>query len=470
MDYKLKKYSQSQYYPFHMPGHKRMESPPVNPYTLDITEIDGFDNLHKPEGILLEAQNNLAKLCGAKESYFLVNGSTCGLLSAISAAAKRGETVLVARNCHKAVYHAVALRELHTEYIYPSITKEGIQGSISVRDVKRALEKNSNIKALILTSPTYDGILSDIKSIAECVHERGIPLIVDEAHGAHLGFDAGFPESAVLQGADIVIQSYHKTLPALTQTAVLHRMSNRIPREKIQTYLGIYQTSSPSYLLMASLDRCVRMLETDGKEYFSTFIERLKQFYGEVRGLSKIKVLTGADFSREEAYQTDPSKILIYTGRTEMTGVELMQSLRRDWKLELEMASGYYALAMSSIMDTEAGFSRLAEALISIDKQVKAAEKGDSLSFMSELYGKKEAVFPIWEAEEMKKEEIPLSKAKDRIAAETLSLYPPGIPLILPGERIEEGFLKKVEECRQKHLNLCGLSKGLQEAVKVVVS
>lgn len=470
MDYKLKKYSRSQYYPFHMPGHKRMDGSAVNPYSLDITEIDGFDNLHKPEGILLEAQNNLAELCGAKESYFLVNGSTCGLLAAISATAKQRDTVLMARNCHKAVYHAVTLRELNTGYLYPAITKEGIQGSISARNVEKALEKNPNIKAVILTSPTYDGVLSDIRGIAECVHSRGIPLIVDEAHGAHLGFGGGFPESAVTLGADIVIQSYHKTLPALTQTAVLHRMSDRIPREKIQKYLGIYQTSSPSYLLMASLDRCVRMLETEGTEYFSNFEKRLKQFYGKMGELSNLKILTETDFSKEEAYQIDPSKILIYTGHTEITGMELMQSLRKDWKLELEMASGYYALAMTSIMDTEEGFSRLTEALISIDRQVKTVKEGASLSFMAELYGKKEAVYPIWKAEDMEGETIPLAQAEGRIAAETISLYPPGIPLILPGERMETGFLKKLEECRQKQLNLCGLPKGEKETIRVIAT
>ncbi len=468
LDEKLKKYSQSSYYPFHMPGHKRMDSPPVNPYALDITEIDGFDNLHKPEGILLEAQEDLAGLCGAKESYFLVNGSTCGLLAAISAVAKRGDQILMARNCHKAAYHAAALRELHTEYLYPAVTKEGIQGSIRVQDVKKALEKNPGVRAVVLTSPTYDGILSDIGRIAACVHEKGIPLIVDEAHGAHLGFSQGFPASAVSQGADLVIQSYHKTLPALTQGAVLHRTSDRVFGKKLKKYLGIYQTSSPSYLLMASLDRCVGMLEREGEQYFSTFEKNLRQFYKGVGELSHLKVLTRADFG-EEAYDMDPSKILIYTGASQMTGMELMQCLREDWKLELEMASGYYALAMTSIMDSEEGFFRLMEALTSIDQQVEPGSGDNSFSFMRELYGEKEAVIPVWEAEEARSEEVPLYQAEGRIAAETISLYPPGIPLILPGERIEAGFLKKVEECREKQLNLCGLTRGLNEGIKVVV-
>ena len=202
LDAKLERYRQKEIYPFHMPGHKRKEHALMDPYSMDITEIEGFDNLHEPEGILLEGKERLAELYGAKESFFLVNGSTCGLLAAISAATRRGDTVLMARNCHKAVYHAVELSELKTEYLYPSITKEGIQGSIHPKDVEEALKRHPKIKAVILTSPTYDGVLSDIRTIAGMVHEKNIPLIVDEAHGAHLGFSKSFPASAVSEGAD----------------------------------------------------------------------------------------------------------------------------------------------------------------------------------------------------------------------------------------------------------------------------
>lgn len=469
LDRELKDYSKRDIYPFHMPGHKRRDSAFLNPYAIDITEIEGFDNLHKPEGILLEAKERLAKLYGAKESFFLVNGSTCGLLASISAATKREDTILIARNCHKAVFHAAELNQLHLEYLYPAITKEGIQGSIAPEDVRKALEQNLDITAVVLTSPTYDGILSDIQKIAGIVHEKGIPLIIDEAHGAHLGFSEGFPVSAITQGADAVIQSFHKTLPALTQTAVLHLGSERISSKRVQKYLGIYQTSSPSYLLMASIDRCVRILEEKGAEYFASFESKLQRFYESVKDLEKIRVLTGEDFSKKEAYGTDPSKLLLYTGTSNLTGMELMSLLRDEWNIELEMASGYYALAMSSIMDEEEGFTRLADALHAIDKRAEKKE-GESFDFMKDLYGEKEVVYPVWEAEEKEKEVISLNCAKGRIAANAISLYPPGIPILLAGERIDGEFLRKIEECKRRKLNLCGLSDKLNQRIEVVIS
>lgn len=471
LDAKLERYRQKEIYPFHMPGHKRKEHALMDPYSMDITEIEGFDNLHEPEGILLEGKERLAELYGAKESFFLVNGSTCGLLAAISAATRRGDTILMARNCHKAVYHAVELSELKTEYLYPSITKEGIQGSIHPKDVEEALKKHPEIKAVILTSPTYDGVLSDIRTIAGMVHEKNIPLIVDEAHGAHLGFSESFPASAVSEGADVVIQSFHKTLPSLTQTAVLHRMSERIAPERIRKYLSVYQTSSPSYLLMASIDRCVRIMQSRSERYFADLEENLTTFYGKVRDLKHLKVLTEEDFSKEEAYAFDNTKILIYTGNTDMTGKELMDILRNDWNLELEMASGYYALALTGIMDTEDGFFSLSEALHTMDEQIKKDSEGEKASylFMKELYGKKEAVYPVWEIEDMKKMEISIESALGKISATSVSLYPPGIPLLLPGERIGSIFLEGIVKCRESGLHISGLSGTSNERIEVVI-
>ena len=237
----LEEYAQSDYYPFHMPGHKRKSLAFPNPYEIDITEIDGFDNLHHATGMIKEAEVRGAELYHSKRCFFLVNGSTCGLLAAISAATRRGDKVLVARNCHKAVYHALYMNELQAEYLYPSITKNGIQGQITVEQVQESLYENPDAVAVILTSPTYEGIVSDVAKIAEVCHEHGIPLIVDEAHGAHFGFGGGFPENAVKLGADAVIMSLHKTLPSFTQTALLHLTSDLIDEKRVERYLSIYE-------------------------------------------------------------------------------------------------------------------------------------------------------------------------------------------------------------------------------------
>ena len=244
LEQKLNELEQSDIYPFHMPGHKRAFLPFANPYAIDITEIEGFDNLHHATGILQEAQQKAADLYGAKKTYYLVNGSTCGLLAAISAAVPRGEKILVARNCHKAVYHAMYLRQLVPVYLYPEDTAYGIQGQVTPQMVRKQLEQTPDIRAVVITSPTYDGVVSDIKNIADTVHAYGIPLIVDEAHGAHFGFSPEFPENATRLGADAVIMSVHKTLPAFTQTALLHLCSDRIAEKKGIDFDKAYTSST----------------------------------------------------------------------------------------------------------------------------------------------------------------------------------------------------------------------------------
>ena len=232
---KLTAYGASDYYGFHMPGHKRKLDMlgGVTPCQIDITEIDGLDDLHHAEGILREAQERAAETYHADETHFLVNGSTVGILSAILGVTRRGDEILVARNCHKSVYHALEMQGLHPVYVYPDFDPDTqLNTEISADDIRRALETHPNIRAAVIVSPTYDGIVSDVESIAEAVHVHDIPLIVDEAHGAHFGFHPCFPENANQKGADIVIHSLHKTLPSLTQTALLHINGERVDRRR----------------------------------------------------------------------------------------------------------------------------------------------------------------------------------------------------------------------------------------------
>ena len=273
---KLKQNQLSNRYPYHMPGHKRnMAGYPMEEfYGIDITEIEGFDNLHLPKEIIKDIMERAEKLFGA-ESYLLVNGSTGGILSAVSAALKKGETLLMARNCHKAAYHAAYLRECRIEYCYPEILDTfGICGSVSPEKIRMHLEKNRKIKAIFITSPTYDGVVSDVEQIVRDAHKRGILVIVDEAHGAHFGMDERFPKSAVECGADIVIHSIHKTLPAFTQTALLHVQGELIDRGRLRRFLQIYQTSSPSYILMAGIEQCISIMEKERKQLYNNFLNK----------------------------------------------------------------------------------------------------------------------------------------------------------------------------------------------------
>ena len=211
-------------YPFHMPGHKRRTSklPKELPYGLDITAIDGFDDLHHAEGILRSYMEHAADVFGCDRLWYLVNGSTAGNLAAISAVAEYGDTIIVARNCHKSVYNAIFLRGLKPVWIYPDEVEEfGIHGAMRPYEVETALMEHPDAKAVFLTSPTYEGIVSNVEKIAAICHKKNVPLLIDEAHGAHFGFHPAFPDSAIHLGADLVINSVHKTLPSLTQTAIL---------------------------------------------------------------------------------------------------------------------------------------------------------------------------------------------------------------------------------------------------------
>lgn len=488
LDKKLMEYGRGNAYPFHMPGHKR-QLEFGNPYEIDITEIGGFDNLHHATGILQKAQERAARLYGTDRSYYLVNGSTCGILAAICAAAGKGDRVLVARNCHKAVYHGIFLRELSPLYLYPKVTQAGIQGQISKNDVEAALEQNPDIKAVILTSPTYDGIVSDIASIAEIVHSYGIPLIVDEAHGAHFGFSQDFPENAAALGADAVIVSLHKTLPAFTQTALLHLQGDRIPADRVEEYLDIFETSSPSYVLMAGMDRCIRLVEEQGEVLFWELSKHLRNFYHRMERLSQLHVLQKEELASEEAYDFDWSKILIFTSGIGINGHKLQEILRWKYDLELEMACSNYVLALTSIMDTEEGFRRLGDALLEIDADLGkniffAAENGKAVSYVhlqdvgtaaggkkttgTEMYRPLERVMEIHQAKEAKEEVKPLEEAAGAVSHTYVMAYPPGIPLVVPGERIDRKLAEDIRTCLDIGLEVEGLTG--ESGIKIVNS
>ena len=495
----LVRYCGSDAYPFHMPGHKRRLGQLNDPFSFDITEIDGFDNLHHAEGILLEAEKRAARLYGAEETHFLVNGSTAGILSAIGAATTAGGHLLMMRASHKAAYHAVAAGGLTAHYLSglcggsaPHIrlvggfgkrtSSDGAEPGRSQADglteldcgqpadpaeVERALAEDPRIQAVYITSPTYDGIVSDVRAIAEIAHRHGIPLIVDEAHGAHFGMHEIFPESSVKLGADLVIHSVHKTLPSLTQTALIHVQGKLVSRRRLREMLDICQTSSPSYVLMASIDQCIRMLESQGRELFDRLAENLRWFYTAVADLSSISCIV----------TDDPSKILLRPAGHEAG--ELYDALRQTWHLQPEMLSRSYVLMLSSIGDDEEGFRRLSEALHQIDRSWSTAgspptvgkaampegdrrkpvgigeqEEQEALSAVTgpeasrEMAGSAdrpaehargsfpEAVMTIRKAQDSAQERVLFAEAAGRVSGEYLYLYPPGIPLITPGERI----------------------------------
>ncbi len=465
----LLSYGKEDYYPMHMPGHKRNTNlmQMINPYEIDITEVEGFDNLHQPEGILLKQADRLRSLYGAGKSYPLINGSTAGLLAGISALTYRGSKVLLARNCHKAVYHALVLKGLVPIYCYPQHIEEfSVNGGILVSDIEEALIKNVGIQLVVITSPSYEGIVSDIKAIADVVHSYGAFLLVDEAHGAHFGYHKGFPQSAVGLGADIVIQSLHKTLPAFTQTAVLH---SNVPHlnGKIEKYLTIYQSSSPSYLLMSGIDQCISILEDQGEALFNNYYKELTFFYKEARKLRNLKIFEPKLKEQYGIYDVDLSKITISVQNTQINGHDLQRILQDKYHIVMEMATPDYVIAMTSICDTKDGFVRLLKALFEIDGECVTIPKEEERYSLS-IPKPSQVMLPGEVLEAFRTKPMLLEKSVGFVAAAFITMYPPGSPLLVPGEKIDDEVLNYIKWIKQNKITITGLCSGDAERIEVV--
>lgn len=448
----LEQYAHSGLYPLHMPGHKRRLVPaPGLPAGWDVTEVPGVDDLHQAEGILAQAMERTAALYGARRTWYLVNGSTVGLLAGIRALAPAGSTVIAARNCHKAVYHAIELGGLYVHWLTPPVDERfGVYGSVPPAAVAAALKACPAARCVILTSPTYEGVVSDVAAIGALCHSCGVPLLVDEAHGAHLGlYEPGtFPPGAVAAGADLVVQSAHKTLPSLTQTAWLHAAGPLADETEVERQLDVFETSSPSYPLLASLDGCTGLLRSRGEALFAAWAENLAAFDRAIVGLQWLRVLChGADTAalHPAVFAYDPSKLLVSCRGTAFTGASLAQALRTRFGFETEMACGENLLAMTSLADDPEALQRFAAALCTLDAEAGAAGEENSVA-AAVLPPPAPARCTIAAALVAPAETVPAGQAVGRIAAEYVWAYPPGVPMLAPGEPITTELLRAVAE------------------------
>lgn len=462
LEEKLENYFNENYLPMHMPGHKRNIKllGEKLPYKIDITEIEGFDDLHHPEGIIKEIEEKAKKIYKSKKSFILVNGSTCGILAGIRSVVNYGDKVLVARNSHKSVYNAIELNCLNPIYVLPKIDKYGINKNVEANDIEKILEKNKDIKLVIITSPTYEGVLSDIKAIVNIAHKYKVPVLVDEAHGAHLKFMENSNFEALNCGADIVIQSLHKTLPALTGTAILHIKGDLVKEEDVRRELSIFETSSPSYILISSIDECLDLIERNGKKLFLDYQENLKYFYNEAKTLKKFKVLGNEllnnnnkkNIEEIEKSLYDFGKIVVITKNTNITGKELSDILRKDYKIEVEMASTYYIIAMTSICDNKESFERLLNALKEIDLKLKKTIEDNSASYEIQLPKKEMTINEALNSKKFMLENY--KNLEGKISKEYIFAYPPGIPIITPGEVFDKNIINIIEKYMKANIEL----------------
>lgn len=439
---KLKMYSESGVYPFHMPGHKRnpMLCDGIMPYEIDLTEIDGFDNLHNAESCILEVQNLAEKLYNVKKAFLLVNGATGGILSAVRAMTDKGDKVIVARNSHKSVYNALELCGLTPKYIVPKVDKEfGINCSITPSQAEKALRENPDAKLLIITSPTYEGAVSDIKEISRIAHLHNVSVLVDEAHGAHFPFSDSFPVEAIQCGADVAVASLHKTLPSLTQTALL-LTSNEELINPLAENLAIFETSSPSYVFMSSIEKCLDFCKNT--KAFDEYIIRLNSFDEKCRELKNIKVLCcGNDnIKNHNFFDFDISKITVSVKGLNINGVQLADKLRNDFKIEPEMVCSDYVLLITTVCDTDEGFARLVNALQIIDSECSAKE----LNYNNLLLSQPRIALNPCDCSGKDSEFCLLEHSVDKISLEYVWAYPPGIPIVAKGEVITQEIVDTI--------------------------
>ena len=452
--------------PFHMPGHKRNLSA-RDLVDMDITEIQGYDNLHHPEGIIRESMDQLREIYGTQKSWYLVNGSTVGILASVSALCQPGDEIIMARNCHKSVYNAVRLLHLKPIYLYPAYSREYDMfldmGEKQRAEIKNVLEEHPGVKAVVITSPTYEGIVSDVAGIKEILSPYGIPLIVDEAHGAHFAFHQDFPESAINCGADLVIQSLHKTLPCLTQTALLHLCSDLVSADRIEEMLSIYETSSPSYLLLASSEYGVCYTQNH-PDRMQEYVDNLMKFRRKCAQLKHISLFTP---EKDQIYDYDMGKLVFLTKTATITGAELFRQLLERFHIECEMETAFYCLAMTSINDTAETFDRLEEAIFTIDEELDHVQSRDAETPEEEkalLFSQKPLQCKAaWEVKTGQSKRVSLEESIDEIAADYIYLYPPGIPVLVPGEKITKEIVANIKYYLYNGYNVPALSEGTIE-------
>ena len=506
----LATYLAKEYRPWHMPGHKRknfgdellgeadMDMAAFSSLdgwdltidtgirlveSFDVTELPGTDDLHHPEDMILKSQRQLSEIYGTLASYYMVNGSTGGILAAIGAVASGDrklvtdenlpvsdtgkKRIIIARNCHKSVYNACEIFGLEPIYIEPEYLKlieidnvkrdiepnnSYIYGDIKPLAIKKLLEANPDVVAVVITSPTYEGVISDVEGIKKILEHYNIPLIVDEAHGAHLPFIDELPKSAISLGADIVVQSLHKTLPSLTQTAILH-VNNGELDDKVRKYLSMFMSSSPSYVMLCSMERAVVNSwerKTSGQGY-REYLNNLKAFREKVSALKNIKLVgSSKDLEQGEGksetenyYAYDETRIVLYT---KITGESLAEMLRDLGEIEVEMSGTNYVVLISTYKDTFKDIDRLRIVLSVIDEKISWAD--------------------MLEEERMRKSQSSgknsfsrkdLDKLVGTVAENNIYVYPPGSYIVAAGEVISQSAVDKIMELKESGKNIVGL-------------
>jgi arginine/lysine/ornithine decarboxylase len=431
---------------FHVPGHKNghvFKQEALEYYrhilSIDVTELAGLDDLHAPEGVIKEAQALLSEAYCTKQSFFLINGSTVGNLTMILACFKENDTVFVQRNCHKSILNGLRLAKINPVFIEPEFDDEWkVPTGISISSLKYAYRDFPNAKGIILTYPNYYGHTYHIEEMIAYCHANNMVALIDEAHGAHFNAGSPFPSSSLQYGADIVVQSAHKTLPAMTMAAFLHINSERISVQKVRSLLQTLQSSSPSYPLMASLDLARRYIATYDSKDKEYLISQIKAFISGIQQIPSIKVLYHEKLG-------DPLKVVIQS-TIGLTGYEMQDNLQ-SVGIYSELADPNNVLLVFPLLKNQATFNH--DELIQVFKSSLGTATSKKSAYPSNVNSIKQVYSSLklgyrCQADALMTD-IPLSHSVGKISAEMIVPYPPGIPLLMEGEEITEEKLEELQ-------------------------
>jgi arginine decarboxylase len=473
----VEKYVKERRIPFHMPGHKQGQG--VNSilhrlwgkkiFDYDLTEVDGLDYVNAPTGVIAEAEKLAAKAFNTEETFFLINGSTVGNQAAIMSLVGSNEKILVGRNSHQSTYAGLILSGAVPVYAKPTLHKlSGFYPVIGSKEINTLLNKNKDIIVVHLTSPTHIGFMPNIEKIRELTQKKNIPLIVDEAHGSHFQFHEELPTSAIALGADIVIQSTHKTIGSLTQTSMLHLVkTNHVSGTKLQSILRLLQSSSPSTLFVMSLDAARYQMANEGERLLTRTLQLSRQLRRNINSIEGLycygKEIAGTD----DIVDIDETKILINISKTGYTGYELEKILGREYKIEIEMSDTNHILCFVTIGDTEQSINKLISALESIANNPKKTAKEDS-NFFLPMPGIPELALTPRDAFFAQKKRISLMSSLGQISGEFIIPFPPDIPIIVPGERINQEILDYVKYLKKNDTMIVGPEDTTLETIEVI--
>lgn len=461
--------------PFHVPGHKKgvgMDEEfknfiGENAFKIDVTVFKLVDSLHHPTGPIKKAQELAADAYGSDAAFFSIHGTSGAIQAMIMSVINAGDKIIIPRNVHKSITAGIILSGAIPVYMQPELDKNvGIAHGVTPETVEKTLSENPDAKAVLIINPTYYGVATNIKEIVDIVHSFNIPIIVDEAHGPHLSFNSKLPISAIEAGADICSQSTHKIIGAMTQCSLLQVRSERINIHRVQQILNLLQTTSPSYILMASLDCARRQIALYGEELLDKTIELSNYARNEINKIPGFYCFGNEILGNPGVFALDPTKITITCRDLGITGYELDMILSEKYHIQMELSDLYNVLAVGSFGDTSESINSLLHALkqISIEYYGKGNRKSDFIDIPSIP----EQVQIPSEAFNSVKTSVLLSKSVGMISGEFLMAYPPGIPILCPGEKISQEIVDYVQKLKDTGLYVQGTEDPEVEYIKVV--